>query len=70
MLPRFIFPVFMKSKNFWALLTLFYYVGAFLVLFNSYFSPLVYCWKLGEVRETVVDALKRMFSRWAPLCHH
>ena len=45
----------MKSKNPSALLTLFYYVGAFLVLFNSYLNPLVYCWKLGEVRETVVD---------------
>ena len=57
----FIFPVFMKSKNPSALLTLFYYVGAFLVLFNSCLNPLVYCWKLCEVRETVVDVLRRMF---------
>ena len=65
----FIFPAFIKSKNPSALLTLFYYVGAFLVLFNSCLNPLVYCWKLCEVRETVVDVLKRMFSRWIPLCH-
>ena len=62
----FIFPAFEMSKAPTSLLTLFYYLAAFLILLNSSLNPLVYCWKICEVRETVADVLRRMFSRWIP----
>lgn len=65
----FIFPAFMMSEAPTSFLTLFYYLGALLIFFNSCLNPLVYCWKICEVRETVVDVLKRMFSRWVPWVH-
>ena len=62
----FIFPAFAMSKAPTSLLMLFYFSAAFLILFNSSLNPLVYCWKICEVRETVVDVLRRMFSGWIP----
>lgn len=62
-------PIFMMSRTPGPLLTLFYFMGASLVFYNSSLNPLVYCWKIREVREAVVDILKRLFSRCIP-CNH
>lgn len=62
-------PIFMMSRAPSPLLTLSYYVGASLIFYNSSLNPLMYCWKIREVREVVVDILKRMFSRWIPCTH-
>ena len=62
----FISLIFAMSRTPSSLLTLFYYLGASLVLFNSSLNPLVYCWKLREVREAAVDILKNLFSKFIP----
>ena len=59
-----IFPIFMMSQNPSPSLTLCYVSSGAIILYNSCLNPLVYCWKIREVRERVVDLLKRMFSRW------
>ena len=41
-----------------SLLTLF---GIFFVFFNSSLNPLVYCWRLREVRQIMKDTLKKIF---------
>lgn len=61
-----IFLIFKMSRTPGPLLTLCYYLGASLVFFNSSLNPLVYCWKLREVREAVVDILKSLFSKYIP----
>ena len=33
-----------------------------LVLLNSSLNPLLYCWKIREVRQTVKETLRRIFS--------
>ena len=33
-----------------------------LVYFNSLLNPLLYCWKIREVRQTVKETLRRIFS--------
>ena len=58
--------IFTMSRTPGSLLTLCYYLGASLVFFNSSLNPLVYCWKLREVREAVVDILKSLFSKCIP----
>ena len=65
----FTFPIFLLSENPTSLLTLFYYLSGFLILLNSCLNPLVYCWKICEVRETVVHVLQRMFSKCIPFGH-
>lgn len=62
----FISLIFAMSRTPSSLLTLFYYLGASLVLFNSSLNPIVYCWKLREVREAAVDILKNLFSKYIP----
>ena len=56
--------IFTMSQTPGSLLTLCYYLGASLVFFNSSLNPLVYCWKLREVREAAVGILKRLFSKF------
>ena len=58
--------IFTMSQTPGSLLTLCYYLGASLVFLNSSLNPLVYCWKLREVREVVVDILKNLFSKFIP----
>ena len=58
--------IFTMSRTPGSLLTLCYYLGASLVFFNSSLNPLVYCWKLREVREAVVEILKSLFSKFIP----
>ena len=65
----FISPIFMMSDTPGPVLTLFYIMGASLVFLNSSFNPLVYCWKIREVRERAADILKRLFSRCIPGNH-
>ena len=62
-------PMFMMSSTPSPLLTLCYFMGASLIFYNSSLNPLVYCWKIREVREAVVDILKRLYSRCIP-CNH
>ena len=57
---------FMMSRPPGPLLTLCYFLSASLIFYNSSLNPLVYCWKIREVREAVVDILKRLFSRCIP----
>ena len=45
-----------------------YLAGQFtvtLVLLNSSLNPLLYCWKIREVRQAVKDTLRRLFCSWA-----
>ena len=58
--------IFTMTRTPGSLLTLCYYLGASLVFFNSSLNPLVYCWKLREVREAAVDILKSLFSKFIP----
>lgn len=55
-------PAFMMSRSPGSLLTLCYFLSASLIFYNSSLNPLVYCWKIRELRETVVDILKRLFQ--------
>ena len=44
-----------------------YLAGQFtvtLVLLNSSLNPLLYCWKIREVRQAVKDTLRRLFCSW------
>lgn len=65
----FIFPTIAMSKSPTPFLTLSYYLAGFLILFNSSLNPIVYCWKISEVRESVVHILKWISSRCIPLPH-
>lgn len=58
--------IFTMARTPGSLLTLCYYLGASLVFLNSSLNPLVYCWKLREVREAAVDILKNLFSKFIP----
>ena len=56
--------IFAMSRTPGSLLTLCYYLAASLLFFNSSLNPLVYCWKLREVREAAVDILKSLFLKF------
>ena len=58
--------VFAKTNGETTLLSHLWYITLTLVYLNSSLNPLIYCWKMRHIRQTVMDILRNIFA----ICSH
>ena len=54
--------VFAKTNGETPLLSHLWYITLTLVFLNSSLNPLIYCWKMRHIRQTVLDILRNIFA--------